>query len=136
VNSTIPADLLALKEQFDSWRQSRPTSRTPIPDDLWQTAISLLRLYPASTIGGVCRLHPAALKKRAAAALTKNSSAQPRGLSKEAFFQIKTADLQKDFSSPCRLQIERPDGSRLTLFLPTLDSSTISALCAGFLRAS
>jgi hypothetical protein len=35
----------------------------------------------------------------------------------------------------CRLQIERPDGARLTLTLPSLDLASISRLCADFLRS-
>ena len=37
--------------------------------------------------------------------------------------------------SDCRLQIERPDGSRLTFVLSAFDASTITTLCAQFLRS-
>jgi hypothetical protein len=33
-----------------------------------------------------------------------------------------------------RLQLERPDGSRLTLALPSLDAAALNALCADFLK--
>jgi hypothetical protein len=36
--------------------------------------------------------------------------------------------------TPCRLQLERSDGSRLTLTLPGLDASLINSLVADFLR--
>lgn len=36
--------------------------------------------------------------------------------------------------APCRLQLERADGSRLTLTLPGLDASIINSLVADFLR--
>jgi hypothetical protein len=35
----------------------------------------------------------------------------------------------------CRLLIERPDGSRLTLTIPSLDLVSVSRLCADFLRS-
>jgi transposase len=35
----------------------------------------------------------------------------------------------------CRLQIERPDGSRLTLTLPSLDLASLRQICADFFRA-
>jgi hypothetical protein len=38
-------------------------------------------------------------------------------------------------AATCRLQLERPDGSRLTLMLPALDLLSINRLCADFLRA-
>jgi hypothetical protein len=34
----------------------------------------------------------------------------------------------------CRLLLERPDGARLTLTLPTLDLASINQLCVDFLR--
>jgi hypothetical protein len=58
-----------------------------------------------------------------------------------AFFQLPTEIALPDLGSPlpqsptsCRLQIERPDGSRLTLTLPSLDLASINRLCADFLR--
>jgi hypothetical protein len=57
-----------------------------------------------------------------------------------AFFELPpAATLPVDSSSapaPCRLQLERPDGSRLTLILPASDSLTIDRLVADFLRGS
>src|SRR5262249_62326427 len=34
----------------------------------------------------------------------------------------------------CRLLVERPDGARLALTLPSLDLASITKLCADFLR--
>ena len=58
------------------------------------------------------------------------------------FFQLPTELALPEVGSPlpqspigCRLQIERPDGARLTLSLPPLDLVSIRRLCADFLRS-
>jgi hypothetical protein len=40
-DSTIPADLLALKARFDLWRAHRKYVREPIPDELRQAAAEM-----------------------------------------------------------------------------------------------
>jgi hypothetical protein len=73
---------------------------------------------------------------------TRSTRAEVTTLPQPAFFKLPAvAALPVDSSSaqtpaPCRLQLERPDGSRLTLTLPTFDSLTINRLCADFLRGS
>ncbi len=62
MDSNIPADLLTLKEQFDSWRQSKPNARSPIPHNLLQSAASFLDRYSLSLICRLFRLHPSCLK--------------------------------------------------------------------------
>jgi hypothetical protein len=78
-------------------------------------------------------------------AVTKRKSksstrAQFATLPQPAFFRLPAVTaLPVDSSStptqaPCRLQLERADGSRLTLTLPGFDASTINSLVADFLR--
>jgi hypothetical protein len=69
-----------------------------------------------------------------------STRAQVTTLLQPAFFKLPTgAALPVDSSptttpAPCRLQLERGDGSRLTLTLPDLDASIINSLVANFLR--
>lgn len=69
-----------------------------------------------------------------------STRAQLATLPQPAFFKLPAvAALPADSSSahtttPCRLQLERADGSRLTLTLPALDASIINSLVADFLR--
>jgi hypothetical protein len=69
-----------------------------------------------------------------------SSRAQVTILPQPAFFKLPAvAALPVDSSSaqtpaPCRLQLERGDGSRLTLTLPGLETSIINSLVADFLR--
>jgi hypothetical protein len=139
MNSTIPADLLELKARFDTWRTNRKYVREPIPDELWNAAADLCRRYPPSLVGRVLKLDPSRLKKT----LVKRSArSSMRKKPQATFFQLPTDIALPEVGSTlpqnpigCRLQIERPDGSRVTLTLLSLDLASINRLCADFLRS-
>lgn len=139
MKSTIPADLLELKARFETWRTNREYAREPIPDELWNAAADLSRRYPPSFVGRVLKLDPSKLKKF----LIKRSARPPvRKKPQATFFQLPTeialpevGPLLPPGQTDCRLQIERPDGARLTLSLPPLDLVSIHRLCADFLRS-
>jgi hypothetical protein len=141
MHSKIPADLLHLKKRFDGWRANRKYVREPMPDELRQAALEMSRHYPHRLVRQVLRLDLNRLKKQAA---KRPAPATIRRKPEAAFFQLPTtlplAELASSSSLPsatsvCRLQLERPDGSRLTLTLPALDIVSINRLCADFLRA-
>jgi hypothetical protein len=139
MNSTIPADLLELKASFETWRTNRKYMREPIPDELWNAAADLSRRYPPSLVGRTLKLDSSKLKKLLIKRSTRTST---RKKPQAAFFQLPTEIALPEIKAPlpqnltgCRLQIERPDGSRLTLTLPSLDLVSISRLFADFLRS-
>jgi hypothetical protein len=139
MNSTIPADLLEIKDRFETWRTNRKYVREPIPDDLWNAAADLSRRYPPSLVGRVLKLDPSRLKKLRSKRFARASA---RKKPQAAFFKLPTEITLPEVGSPlprsavgCRLQLERPDGSRLTLTLPSLDLVSLSGLCADFLRS-
>ena len=151
--NSIPAELLELQARFAHWRTTRKYVRELIPDELRSAALEMIRRFPPSLIRRVLKLDPSRLKKQAAAkrstrtAVTKKKlpakPPAPTGVTKfppPVFFKLPTtAALPLDSSPPqtpppCRLQLERPDGSRLTLTLSALDPSAIKLLCADFLR--
>lgn len=137
MKSSLPADLLELKTRFDAWRKTRQT-RSPIPEDLRHAAVALLERYSASMICRVCRLHPHSLKKAAAA---KPGAAPAAALPTLTFLALPALAApppvapHHQATPDCRLQVERPDGARLTLTLPAPDRLTLAHLCADFLRA-
>jgi len=163
MDSTIPADLLSLKEQFDSWRQAKPHPRSPIPHHLLQSATSFLDRYSLSLICRLCRLHPSRLKpftatpppivshkvsrskvssKSAPSPLITQPPAASAAAPEHAFLQLHPTDLIDASSSisshtlpSCRLVVERPCGTRLTLLLPACDPSAINALVSNFMRS-
>jgi hypothetical protein len=137
MDSTLPADLLKLKDRLEAWRATRKYARQPIPDEFRQAAAEMTKRHPLSLVRRVLKLDPWRMKKPA----TKKSD-RARHKPQTSFFTLppEPALLLSEPSTPqtltgCRLQIERPDGSCLTLTLPLLDPISISRLCSDFLRA-
>ncbi len=136
MDSSLPADLADLKDQLNLWRQSH-RKRARIPDHFYQTAVALLDRYSVSTICQQTRLRPASLRQHAQQSriTTLASSSAPT-----PFRQLQAADLltnsacQLPAQGLVRFQLERPDGTRLILSVPTLDAPTINSLVANFLR--
>jgi len=139
MESAIPADLLEIKSRFETWRTNRKYLREPIPDELWNAAADLSRRYPPSLVGRTLKLDSSKLKKLL---IKRSPRTSTRKKPQAAFFQLPTEIALLEIGSPlpqnltgCRLQIERSDGSRLTLTLPSLDLASISQLFADFLRS-
>jgi hypothetical protein len=137
MNSTVPADLLKLKARLEDWRATRRYARQPIPDEFRQAAADMAGRYSPSLVRRILKLDPWRVNK-----LTTKKPDRARHKPKTAFFTLpsETALLLPGASAPqdlagCRLQIERPDGARFTLMLPSLDVVSINRLCADFLRA-
>jgi hypothetical protein len=126
--SDLPPELLALKDQFHSWRLSRPHSRCPIPDHLILAAKALLHIYPASVISKACRLHPKFLKP------SPSSSSSLPASSPNHFLHLPSVGSAPAVpTTSYRLLIDRPDGCRLSLHLPSLDLASIQSLISSFL---
>jgi hypothetical protein len=136
--NSIPADLLELQARFAHWRATRKYKREAIPDELRNAALEIARRYPLSLVRRVLKLDPARLKNKqqpkhfSRATVRKSPSPAFFKLPDPAAFpsQCSTSHSPVD----CRLVLERPDGSRLTLTLPAFDASAIKSICADFLR--
>jgi hypothetical protein len=144
MNSPLPADLLELKAQFDHWRSVRPYIRQPIPEDLRHAALEMSQRYSPALVGRVLKLDPQRLKKPVPKPARQKTSLKKTSLKKPqtAFFKLPTeVILPKPDSSVvpaatgCRVLLERPDGARLTLMLPSLDLTEINLLCSDFWRS-
>jgi hypothetical protein len=159
---SIPTELLELQTHFETWRANRNHVRESLPDELRSAALDLSRRYPPSLIQRILKVAPSRLKKKPVAkrsattttTLKKKPAPTRSGVPKQklkpstrrevatlhqpAFFKLPDlAALPLDSPSQhtpasCRIQLERPDGSRLTLTLPGLDVSIISSLVADF----
>jgi hypothetical protein len=139
MDSTIPVELLELNTRFETWRTNRKYVREPIPDELWNAAADLSRRCPPSLVGRVLKLDPSRLKKLL---IKRSARTSTRKKPQAAFLQLPAEIALPEVGSSlpqnsigCRLQIERPDGSRFTLTLSSLDLVSISRLCADFLRS-
>ena len=136
---SIPDDLLELQARFDQWRANRKYNREPIPDQLRDAALEMKRRYPPSLLQRVLKIQLCRLTPKARPRARRSKRQQPQ----TAFFKLQPpqASLAAESLAPqtptaYRLQMERPDGSRLTLTLPSFDASALHALVADFLRGS
>lgn len=138
--------LTRTRQAFDRWRAKRQR-RTRIPEDLWDKAIALLADHPITRVARELRLDPAELRKRrlaSALSLVPDTPPAPQFMEVPApHLNSRTGStLTPDLESPrqptdtaWRLQIERADGHRLTLHLPSSEWAQVEALYSLFLRA-
>ena len=139
METTIPNELLELKARLDQWRAARKHARQAIPDELRNAAIEMAGKYPRKLIRRILKLDPWRLV-RYQAANPSNRKPAPKQ-SQTAFYKLPMEALSSQPTAPlpmngCRIQIERPDGARLTVSLPPSESSSIHRLCADFLRGA
>lgn len=135
-SNPIPADLLEIKNRLDSWRANRKYLREPMPDDLRRDAAEVSRRYPYSLIRSTLKIDP----RRLLGPRAKTTRVVSGKKSQTAFFKLPPANPPSQeaavsaHNSGCRVQLERTDGSRLTLTLPSLDAAALNSLCRDFLR--
>ncbi len=136
----IPDELLELKARFDQWRANCKTRSEPIPDQLRVAALEMAKRFSSPLLLKVLKVQVWHLKKRGLAKRSVRAVA-PKS-AKAAFFKLPPVtpalaeSLTSQTSTAYRLQLERPDGSRLTLTLPSFDATALNALLANFLRGS
>ena len=90
--------LESVQQRFEAWRNSR-TKRGPIPEPLWEAAVSLCRHHPITHVCRRLRLSFPDLKKR---------------LSGSNCPSLQFMELDPGcFAGPWHMECERPDGSKL-----------------------
>lgn len=143
---TADDDLARARRAFEAWRANR-RSRTRIPPELWGTAVALLAHHPVTRVARELHLDPAELRKRRPAS---HPPPVPVDAPAAHFLEVRASGLNfgndatpsSDPRPPrrapepfLRLQIERADGHRLTLAVPSSEWPRIEALYSLFLRA-
>ena len=108
----------------------------PIPDEFRQAAAEMATRYSPSLVRRILKLDPWLLKKP--------ETKMPGRIHRKpqtAFFTLppdialpEPRPVATSLAAGCRLLVERPDGARLALTLPSLDLASITQLCADFLR--
>ena len=137
MNTTIPAEVLAVKNRLDQWRATRNHIRERIPVDLRQAMAELCQRHSPALIRRVLKIDPWRLNG------SVSTMTAPKAKTQEAVFIQLPADgvLPAPISMAAnptsfRLQLERPDGSRLSLTSPALDLVSARQICADFLRGN
>ena len=110
--SPAEAQLAELIEHFDHWRQSRTTRGEPIPDSLWEQAVSLTRMLPLSRVAKRLRLNRQELKKRCGQSQLQQP-ATPDRLPVPDFIEVKAEPAW--IAVGMEIEVQRPDGSRLQI---------------------
>ncbi len=110
-------DLTAAQAAFSEWRAARPTRRDPIPEDLWQLALSLVGRYSAAHVARSLGLSPTTLGQRRKA-LASNKP------------EITFVRVPSPVSTGLSLHVERQDGTRIKLDVQSVDWSALPALMA------
>ena len=139
MQTTIPADLRDLKARLDQWRATRKYIRQPLPADLRQAVVKISRQHPYGLVRRVLKIDPWRLngpktEKSAPVAAPKKQHTAFFTLPPDAVLpgSISGAPSQPDY----RLQLDRPDGARLTLTMPALDLVSTRQICDDFLRGA
>ena len=108
--SPAEAELAQLIERFDHWRQTRSTRHEPIPDWLWDQAVSLTAHLPLSRVAKRLRLNRQELKKQCGQQ-HQAESATPAALPVPDFIEVKA---EPAWLAPgMAIDLQRPDGTRL-----------------------
>ncbi len=137
---SITPELLEVKARLDAWRTQRKHIRQALPAELKNAILEISPRHSPSILRRVLKIDPWKLKRGLTVAPSTRVSA--RRSTTTAFFQLPdptitpTPPPSSRTINDCRLQLERPDGTRLCLTLPALDLSIIQLFAAELLKGS
>lgn len=114
-------ELVIVQKRIENWRQTRP-KLGPMPTPLWDASVRLARRYGASRISKALRVQYRALKNR--------MDQRPEGSSSPGPTFVEVTLSRPDLGGECVVEMERPDGGRMTVRRP--DHRDLVALGATF----
>jgi hypothetical protein len=132
MNSIAPQDLLDLKSRIDLWRSTRRFIRQAMPDDIRLAVASAATRHPRRLLKDLLKLDPSRFKP-ASSATTKPAKSlfSPQQIDFVTLSPT-TTSLSPDHTL-CHLQINRRDGSHLTLSLPPSNADLVKEICSTFI---
>lgn len=108
--------LQAVQKQFTHWRQNKKSQGARLPEELWESALSLIPEYTHTEIIKTLRLSYAEFRQR----LHGQSSGQQPVPHMPHFVELpgsrKHPPLLSSSLACSQIEVERPDGYRLRLF--------------------
>jgi len=132
MNSTTPQDLLDLKSRIDLWRSTRRFIRQPIPDDIRLAIAQATSRHSPSLVKKVLQLDPYRFKP-APSSTTKSAKSVPSIQQIDFVTLTPITDPLPDHDL-CHHQINRRDGTHLTLSLPPSRPDLVKEICLAFIR--
>lgn len=110
--SAAEAELTQLIERFEHWRQTRTTRRDPIPDWLWDQAVSLTAHLPRSRVARRLRLNRQEFTKRCGQ--SRPGAINPPAASPASdFIEVKAEPSW--LATGMDIDLQRADGMRLRI---------------------
>ncbi|MDP6766179.1 MAG: hypothetical protein QF691_09070 [SAR324 cluster bacterium] len=125
--------LQEVKQQFIKWRKQKSHPRQSIPETLWQAAIALLPDYTKSEIVRTLQLNYSALRQRMEASQSVSSSEIQPVRFVEVDFSSPEESRHSDAIFCDRVEVQRRDGSRLSLYAREGESLDGMVLLKAFL---
>ncbi len=119
-----------LAGQFEHWRQTRPSPRSRIPQELWDHAVLLTQALLPSRVAKQFRLGLTDLKKRIATQHKATAAAPSLPL---GFVEVPPAPSWPQATPATQIELHRADGARLCIHSPE-STLPLAALVRAFLE--
>lgn len=108
---TAKPTLEDVRQRFEQWRESRK-HRTPIPDSLWEGAVSLCADHSIYRISRSLRLDYNVLKRRVC---NSHPECLPKSVTSSAFVEL---DLKASLpEAECLMEMEDKDGTKMKMHI-------------------
>ena len=116
-----------VKSQFTTWRANRANKKSPIPDNLWEAAVTLTDRYSLHKISKTLHVNHTALRDQVALRKTSNSTAC---LEPASFIEL--AHPLPPFQSECLIEMENTHGEKMRMHFTGEVSLDLMALSNNF----
>ena len=125
-----PQALTALATRLNVWRSTRSVGHR-IPEDFWKAAAELARVHGVSSASAALKLNYYDLQRRLG---LPTRPRKPRA-KLAPFVELPAPSAFNRSVDPGTVELTRPNGSRLTLRLPTAQARDLLPLVSAFLRS-
>jgi hypothetical protein len=125
----LPEEITLLKRRISEWRNGR-TERSPMPGEIWESAVTLAQIFGACKIARAVDLDYKSLRLRVVRAIGNP------GLVSPAFVQLQVPTAAESVPMPApgaTIEISAPDGSRMWVQLEAGHGMEARAIVAAFL---
>ena len=120
----------ALRSELNAWRSTRSVGQR-IPEPLWKAAAELARVDGVGPIAAALKLNYYDLQRRLG---VPTRPRKPRA-KPSPFVELPASSTFNRSVDPGTVELTRPNGSRLTLRLPTARARDLLPLVHAFLRS-
>lgn len=137
MSASIPEDLSRVAALISDWRAAHPRRSQSLPPAVWQAIAPLRDSYPDVRLVRALHVSAHSLRKHCGGP-SHHQPHPPAAGPAPRFVPVSTAPSAPSLAVPgstsLRLVLERADGTRLSVHLPTTDGTDIAALAASLLR--